>query len=334
MTITDASGCALEIEYQITEPALLVANASSTNETASNVNDGTAWATPTGGTPPFSYQWSNGSTDSLVTNLSPGSYNVIVTDINNCADTAIVIVESGPCTGTAITASVEPSCFLFCDGSASIVMQGGTGPYSYQWNTGDTTSQITGLCAGFYDVTITDEGQECITSVLIFVDEPNPLLTAVEEVVHVTDTTISAISIFVGGGTIPYSYSWTGPGGFTSTDEDLSDIPPGYYSVLITDGNGCTAEIDSIEVKDETVATSIVFIDKLNLYPNPAKDVVIIESDNMTLDNIQLQNLDGRMLRKWENETRLDISDIAPGLYVLQVRAANHLYVQKLIIGK
>lgn len=119
-------------------------------------SDGTAQAIPTG-TSPFTYLWSPGNqTSSTIFGLSAGTYTVTMTDANMCVATATVTITSPAMLSPTITA-VAPSCGTCCDGSASIIVSGGIGPYTYQWMpTGGTSTTITGLCSGTYTCCVTD----------------------------------------------------------------------------------------------------------------------------------------------------------------------------------
>ena len=92
-TITDAGGCITSISSTLNDPALIVANSSSTNSTCSTCPDGIVAVAPTGGTAPYSYLWNDGTTTSSITNALPGTYNVTITDANGCEMTASVTVN-------------------------------------------------------------------------------------------------------------------------------------------------------------------------------------------------------------------------------------------------
>ncbi|MBK9105296.1 MAG: SprB repeat-containing protein, partial [Saprospiraceae bacterium] len=130
----------------IAEPPQMLANAGSTDETGPDTNDGTAWAAPTGGTPPYTYLWSNNSTDSLITNLVPGFYSVTVRDAHMCAVIASVEIDSFGCSLSGLV--TNSSCFQSCDGSIEVTPVNATEPFTYLWSNGSTTPALNGLCAG------------------------------------------------------------------------------------------------------------------------------------------------------------------------------------------
>ena len=132
-----------------------VLSISSENASCSDTNDGSATVTATGGTPPYSYQWSNGQTNMTATNLSPGTYAVTVTDAEDCTETASTQVGS-PSALDLDFFVIGESTPGASDGEIDLEVSGGTPGYSYNWSNGATTQDITGLSEGIYSVTVTD----------------------------------------------------------------------------------------------------------------------------------------------------------------------------------
>ncbi len=237
VTVTDNAGCTVSDTYNVTEPDVLAASANATNISCFGETDGSIDLVVTGGTQPYSYSWSNGSTTEDLSGLLQNSYSVTVTDANGCVTNASAnIVEPGLLavnnTGT------DASCNGGADGTVTANLTGGTSPFTYIWSNGGTTATITGLSAGFYAVTVIDDNQ-CDAYGVYTVGQP----TAVAVAWSTTDASCNgfsdgAIDITVSGGTPGYSYSWsTG-----TTTEDVSGLAAGSYTVTATDANGCTAE--------------------------------------------------------------------------------------------
>jgi len=331
VTATDAGGCISTGSYVVTQPDDLVANASGTDESGPGANDGTAWAIPSGGTPPYTYAWSNGSTDSLITNLFPWVYTVIVTDALGCQDTQNVIVNTFPCLGIVEYNSTPASCFALCDGDAGVGVIGGVGPFIYEWTTGDSSNVATNLCAGIYDVTITDEGQNCVRVFTFEITEPEPIILSIDQIVNITDTTTGGISVTVNGGALPYDFDWTGPNGFTSDEEDLSNLAAGVYDLMVTDANGCIVSESSVVI-DERVSTTILVNADVRLFPNPANETVYIDIEDTSGFEVQLRGLDGRVVRTWKEEKALDVSSMPAGVYLLEGISGQKIFRQKLMI--
>lgn len=334
VTVTDNGGCMATGTYAIIEPSQLLVNAGSSDETAQGLNDGTAWSAPTGGTLPYTYAWSNVSTDSLITGLMPAEYMITVTDANGCTDIQSVSVNAFQCMGTVESNVFNLSCYEQCDGEVGVGFVGGIGPVSFSWSTGDTTSFITNLCVGGYTVSITDEGENCTLVESFTLTQPDSIAVTIDQVIPYTNISAGAIFITVTGGTAPYQYAWTGPNGFTSSEEDLSGIGPGFYSLTLSDANGCTITIDPIEIIDETVSTITLINADVLIFPNPASEQIYIVIDNIAGFDIQLRTMEGRLIKKWKEEKTLDVSAVPAGVYLLEGLSGDKLFRQRLIISR
>lgn len=219
----------------IISPQPFAVSSNITHPTFPPGNNGAIDITVSGGTPPYTFQWSTppGSTTEDINNLSPGTYTVTIRDKNFCqfVPDPFVVGQS------SITASItDVKCFGGSDGAINISPAFGTAPHTYQWSTppGSVTEDISNLHAGTYCVTVTDSGgtsrDSCFT-----VNQPLAI-TASASITHdVNENCQGAIDLSVLGGTQPYSYLW-------SNGEDSQDILalcPGQYCVTITDANGC-----------------------------------------------------------------------------------------------
>ena len=233
VSIVDGNNCPAILNTTVSEPTLVSANASSTNETASGANNGTATASPTGGSGVYTYLWSNGGTSASIMNLAPGSYIVSVTDSNNCIAIQTVTVSSFNCAINAAISGANVSCFGGNDGLATAVLSNGQLPYIYNWSNGGTSATINNLPAGSYTVTAHDAAG-CVTTQSIVITEPAVLsaeASVIQNVVCPSDHT-GAVGIVAVGGTLPYTF--TG---------NLNNLAVGAHSVIVTDNNGCTTSV-------------------------------------------------------------------------------------------
>jgi gliding motility-associated-like protein len=220
----------------------ITVTANITNATCSGSN-GSLTANPTGGQGPYTYSWApNGQTTQTISGLPGGTYTVTVTDANGCVE-----IQSFTVTTTAgmslSLSSIQPSCSGF-NGSATANPIGGTGPYTYSWNTTpvQTTQTATGLNAGSYSVTITDaNGCTADTVFSLNSNSPMTLTAALGQPVLCFGGCTGTATANPASGQAPYTYSWnTSP---IQTTQTATGLCAGTYSVTVTDANGCTSTV-------------------------------------------------------------------------------------------
>jgi hypothetical protein len=235
VTVTDANGCSEKGTAEILEPSALVLTTTAQNEKCYGQKNGAANVTPSGGTAPYSFKWSNGSTIAAIANLAPGSYTVTVTDKNNCVKTASVTINAAT-QMTAVDKVTDVKCFGESTGAASVIVSGGTAPYAFQWSTGATTADLLNVPAGVYSVIILD-ANGCMLNISVVIKQPTSPLTVVTSFTATTCTSSNGTAtVTPAGGTAPYAYSWSN-GGTTAT---ITNLVSGNYTVVVTDANGCT----------------------------------------------------------------------------------------------
>lgn len=232
------------------------ASMSSTGPTAMGACDGIITVLPSGGTPPYAFNWSNAATTQSITNLCAGTYNlsVVCTDANGCNTTISdsIILGSNPCANFAVPYSVVfASNPVSCDGSATANPVNGTAPYSYTWSNGSTTQSISNLCNGTYTLTCVD-ANSCAVTVTVFVSDSIGTITNFSAYVNPTDDFTGncdgSASIVISGGITPYTVLWSnGQGGGS-----ISNLCAGIYSVTIWDSGTDSTTIDFIIADSST----------------------------------------------------------------------------------
>ncbi|MES1214284.1 MAG: T9SS type A sorting domain-containing protein [Bacteroidota bacterium] len=230
------------IDVTITEPDILTATASGTNVSCFNGANGTASVNVTGGTEPYSYEWSNNETTATTSDLAAGTYSVIVTDANGCTATGSYIVTQ-PSALTATTQIVNNLCYNGTIGSITVTAAGGTAGYEYSLNGTDyqVSNVFSNLAANNYTVYIKDNNG-CVVTVAALVTQPTAIIITISNVINTcSGSATGAITISATGGTGAFSYSWTGPNGFTKNSKNLTSLIAGTYYLTVTDANGCTA---------------------------------------------------------------------------------------------
>lgn len=227
------------VQHCLNVAAPLSANSSQTNVTCFGACNGTATATPTGGTAPYTYAWApSGGNAATATGLCPNTYTCTITD-NVGATTTVTVNITQPAaalTGT-ITASSNTTCSSNCNGSATIAASGGTSGYTYSWApAGGTGTTASGLCAAVYTVTITD-ANACTTTQTVSITSPTAVTATATSTPSSCSGNTGSATVTPSGGTGGYTYSWAPSGG---TGVTASNLAPGPYTVTVTDANGCT----------------------------------------------------------------------------------------------
>ena len=309
VTVTDAENCSATATATVSQPSLLVANATASAETALGANDGTASAAPTGGTPGYSYLWSNNAITANISGLAPGNYSVTVTDMNNCTAVQTVTVNSFNCALTASISANNITCNGANNGSAAVSLMGAVDPVTYLWSNGDTTQMISGLTPGMYSVEILD-ANNCPASLSVSISQP-PVLAAnatstAETAPDANDGTASAQP---SGGTSPYTYLWSN----NATNQSISGLMPGTYSVTVTDANDCTS-VQSVIVNAFNCApiASISSENVVCLNETTGQATVTLEGGTLPFDYL------------WSNgDTTATISNLGVATYSVTVTDAN-----------
>jgi hypothetical protein len=256
VTITDGEQCSATATATLTEPTAIVPNTTSTPESTNGAEDGTASASPTGGTGPYTYLWSNDETTASIENLIPGLYTVTITDANNCTAVSSVEVLPGSCGISLGFSVVPPTCNSASDASITVELTGGNGPFMYEWSSMGTDSVETGLSAGNYMVTVTDIFG-CVISGSVNVSDPASITLSLSNQVNTmcSNETNGSATVSAMGGTGSFMIAWdNGQTGPTATN-----LAPGTYTATATDGNGCTAQlpvaIAAVDMQAPVIAT-------------------------------------------------------------------------------
>jgi gliding motility-associated-like protein len=185
------------------------------------------------------------STAPSLEGLQAGVYRVQVAEGGNCLlEKSMELTQ--PESLRVTQSQVNNSCFQGTSGSLMVTALGGVPPYNNAWtgpnNFRASVANPQNLVSGTYQVTVTDANGCTITGAAQTITEPAQLTLAQTSVNNTCFLgTAGSISITASGGTAPYTYAWTGPNVFMSTNEDLSALVSGTYQVTVTDANNCTA---------------------------------------------------------------------------------------------
>lgn len=307
VTVTDANLCTKDITLAIGSPPAIALNETVVDNQCTT-NDGSITLAPTGGVPPFSYQWSNGLTGSAIGSLSGGTYTVTVTDSVNCTTTQTFTISSFVPI-VLVTSSTPANCGV-SDGSASVAVSGGDPPYTYDWQpAGGNGPVASNLPGGVYTVTVTDtNGCTSVSQVTVQSSATFTLTSSFIPLQCDPNGTTSA-TVVVNGGTPPFNYQWSPTGGNQAT---ATGLPSGTYMVMVTDSNNCVdssfVTIPAITAVTAAVSTTPV---QCNL-PNSGSATATGAGGT------------GPYSYLWSNaSTTSSISGLAGGAYTVTVTDAN-----------
>jgi len=245
VTVYDGNNCPATATTTITAPAVLQANANIVqNISCFGYCDGKANVTVTGGTAPYSYNWSQGGINTPnATLLCAGTHTVTVTDSHGCTTTTQITINQPDALTAFISNPTPTSCFGTCDGTATTVsnVSGGTPPYSYFWTSnGGTQALGTGLCAGIQTVNITDFNG-CPISASTTIIEPTVVTATITANENITCAEFcdGKATVTAGGGTPPFNYVWS-VAQVNNTIYSVSNLCEGINYVTVNDNNGCS----------------------------------------------------------------------------------------------
>ncbi|MEX0813306.1 MAG: choice-of-anchor L domain-containing protein [Chitinophagales bacterium] len=297
LTVTDSNACSIVRSFNISDMNPILFNLSATDVSCAGRADGAALLSQvSGGTTPYQYEWSTSDTLNTIDSLSAGNYLVTITDDSGCFVIDSVIVDA-PMPLDFTSDISDADCAGGDNGMASITASGGTAPYDFLWENGQTGNTITGLLAGEYPFTITDDNNcELVDTISIITTE----LTLDE--LTVNDESCpgeedGAVFVSAAGGTEPYTYTLIGvdslsEGVFTGLSGGAT------YQLQVTDAASCVFHQEIIINQSDEITVDFVE-EELNIELGESIEIepVILPEDNGTYNYI------------WEPSTGLNCTD-------------------------
>ncbi|MGV6862344.1 MAG: choice-of-anchor L domain-containing protein [Putridiphycobacter sp.] len=322
VVITDAVGCELTSNnYTVSNSSgtLALNNLVVTNEDCGN-SGGEIDITVGGGTMPYSFSWSNGSTSEDVTGLNAGVYFATVTDANGCqVNTGNQNVFN---TGSDLNVTLNSLTDEVCgnsSGAIDVQITGGTSPYTFNWSNGAITEDVSGLTAGDYYLTLTDNNG-CEFSYSETVQSNSGTLNASVNLItdEVCGDESGSIDVNVSGGSIPYAFVWSNG----DNTEDISNLSAGVYNLSVADNNGCQTSISATVSGDGISITSSTINDEICGDASGIIDLMVSGGTTPYIFN-------------WSNGSNSeDISGLTAGTYTVNITDATGCSVnQSFIVG-
>jgi gliding motility-associated-like protein len=246
--VKDLNNCFLTSPvYNINEPSSNLISSLTSPTLLCSIDTGTIILTVSGGIPSYSFIWDNGIITQNLNGASVGNYSVTISDANSC-DTTISILVTSPALLFSNIDEVDLDCFEDNSGAIDLTVGGGVAPFTYVWNGPGgpyNTQDLDMLESGTYDYIIFDANL-CEESGSVTVEEPNILQVFLDKTnVDCFGNSTGEINTSVSGGTSPFIYNWSN----LTSNENLTNIPSGVYSVTVTDRNNCMIS-DSVSISE------------------------------------------------------------------------------------
>lgn len=334
VVVSDENGCTGSDAIMVTVNPVPYITVSATQESVSGAANGTATVDLTYAGDVASIAWSNAADTETIENLSAGNYCVTVTNNFGCSaqecvsvtisgvediDAMFTTEQAGYCAGSEVS---------FTDESAGEVV-------SWSWDFGDgNTADIqhpvhTYAAPGEYEVVLlVSDGvfSDSYSTYITIYDLPQIAYEMSPETAE--GAADGSIELFVSGGTPPYAYEWqNGP-----ETQPITGLTAGWYTVVVTDYNGCTAT-QSIEVTVETLVLETQS-GRIIVYPNPAHDVLKLNSE-LNITEVRILDYAGRIILSEEvmnNSAKINIGHLARGMYLVHCSDGDQLWMFKLTL--
>ena len=304
VTVTDANSCSETHSVTVSNaPGTLVLQSVVTDEVCGN-GIGAINLTTSGGTIPYTYLWSNSEITEDVTGLSAGTYTVTVSDGASCEITEIYTLNNGVQALSITSASVSNELCDDGNGSISLTIDGGNGPYSYNWGNGEITQGLSGLTAGTYQVTVTDANSCSVSESYVITNDAGGLSVSSIVLSELCGDATGAIDVTIANGNFPMTFVWSSG----QSTPDITGLSAGTYTLTLTDNFGCQV------MHSKTV---------INNANSLSVSIVSVTNESCGLANGEIDVLatgGGPLTYAWNNgQVTEDISGLSAGNYTLTI---------------
>jgi gliding motility-associated-like protein len=327
VTITDnETGQLVERSFSVGESDSITISPTITDD-LSNDGSGEIILNPSGGVPPYTFNWDSGSTDENLSDLAVGLYFVTITDSEGC------VFEFGPLpvTDGSLLVSVESSlsefngngvsCFGSCDGFIDVQVFGGMPPYEIEWNDGEGFELIP-LCAGEYAYTITDAAGDSEQGTVNLIEPEEIEVTTLNS--GCASNGDGFVEFEANGGASPYEFSFNGTS--FSTESRNENLAVGSYNVFVRDANGCEVMVP-YEIRSCSEGECFQASPVITPNGDGRNDRFIIECAPDRNNQLQIFNRMGQLvfeqdnyLNQWEGTDNISGDIVPEGSYIWVLR--------------
>lgn len=311
-TVTDGDGCEKILSTEVLSHPEMILELTSTEESCGSQTNGTASVTVSGGSSNFTYLWSDEAAQNAATanNLSAGVYTVTIMDSNACVASDDIEVVAGE--GLTATVLGNTICTGENNGTVSLTILTGTEPINYQWsaNAGvQTGATAENLLPDTYTVTATDANncEQILSAEVLATPEMTLSVSTTDADCGVAPNGTATVSIMGGGS--DFTYLWSDLNGQTTAT--ATGLNGGNYTVTVTDGNNCTAEIDAVVSLPSQMA-----IEEITFTPLTCHD-----GENATA-SVNVSGGTGSFTYLWsddEMQTTATAENLTPGTYMVTI---------------
>lgn len=304
VTVTVSTGCTASATTTISGSASSVAVTFSITQANCGTSNGGAVATATGGTTPYTYNWSNGGNTNSISNVPAGGYTLTVSDASGCSVSNVANISNAGAPTVSISPT-SPTCYGGNNGSALAAATGGTTPYNYNWSSGATIATASNLSAGTYTVTVTD-ASTCLAVQSVTITNPAQVTVSIASTTATCGSANGTVTATGSGGSGSFVYTWsTG-----ASQATVSSLAGGSYTVTVTDSHGCS-------VASNAQVASV---------PGPTTSVGVTNGTCQVTASVNLTVNGGTTpyTYAWSNGASTeDLSPVAAGSYTVTVTDAN-----------
>ena len=282
--------------------------------------DGSATISIIGDDEDLKITWDNGEQGLSASALSSGTHTINIEQTSACSVSLQVEVGSPDSISIEVLQTRGVSCADYTDGYSSVDVSGGTGGYSIIWENEERGHTASFLSAGLNEVIVKDTNG-CEKSAFIQIGSPDSLRVDFQVT---ADSTFYDVRAIATGGTGSYTYHWDDSG--RQMNQTAEDLVEGYYTVTVTDENGCTIT-GKVEVSSTTSNLEADIPQAIVAFPNPTSDILHVDLKDISgAKELDLVDLKGKWLNRWsfkqsQMHAAIDLTDLIKGLYLLRIKS-------------